>query len=85
MIGERVFLTPEQAIAMLPEGDEIHTFVNPAGMLVGADWSRTSIEKAIRETDRRELAGSLATGMGHGLLINDGGRLVFIATRKEPS
>lgn len=77
----REFLTVEQALAMLPDGDFIHTFRNSPGTLLGADWSRAEIEKAIRETDCRELAGQIATDMKHGLVIQRGGNL-FIATKE---
>jgi len=80
---ERVFLTAEQAIAMLPEGERVHTFRNPAGgMMLGADWPRDKIEQAIRQTEHRELTGKVATSMGHGLVIDNDGPL-FIATKRE--
>lgn len=84
---ERVELTPEQAIAMLPDGDVIHTFRNPGGMLLGADWNRTDIEREIREAERRELAGEVATNTGHGLVLFPPGAkcqrdLLFVATRE---
>ena len=44
MKDERVFLSPEQAIALLPEGDEIHTFrQGGATCLLGAGMSRKNI------------------------------------------
>lgn len=82
---DKVILSADDAIAMLPEGNDIHTFMNPGGMLIGADWSRESIEKAIRETNNRELAGSMATDMGHGLCINHDGRRLFVATKRNGS
>jgi hypothetical protein len=80
--SDRVFLTPEQALAMLPEGEYVHTFRGGGGMMLGADWKREQVERAIRETDHRELAGPMATAMGHGLVINSGGAL-FVATKRE--
>lgn len=84
---ERVELTPEQALAMLPDGEHVHTFRNPGGMMLGADWKRTSIEEEIRNAERRELAGDMATRMGHGLVLFPKGAqyqrdLLFVATRK---
>lgn len=73
-------ITAEQALAVLPDGDTIHTFRNPAGMLLGADWSRADVEKAIRETDIVLLMGPMARGMGHGIGINFGGRRLMIQT-----
>ena len=85
---ERVLLTPEQAIAMLPEGDLVHTFRNPGGMMPGADWSRAAIEEEIRKAERRELAGGMAKATGHELVLFPKGAkyqrdLLFIATRRS--
>jgi hypothetical protein len=85
---ERVELTPEQAIAMLPEGEYVHTFRNSAGVMMGADHGRVALEKEIHEAERRELAGRIATGMGHGLVLYPKGAqyqrdLLFVATKKE--
>lgn len=84
-MSDRELLSVDEALAMLPAGDDIHTFRNPAGggMLLGADWSRTEIEKAIRESYRRELAGDLATRMKHGLVIAHDGALLFVATKSS--
>lgn len=84
---DRVFLTPEQALAMLPEGDLIHTFRNSGGMLLGADSNRADIEEEIRKAEKREVAGEMATSMGHGLVLRPKGAkyqgdLLFVATRK---
>ena len=73
-------LTVEQAIGVLPDGDEIHTFRGALPMLIGADWSRESILKALAETDVIAPTGSFARGMNHGIAINAGGRPLFIAT-----
>ena len=48
MHDERVILTEEQALAMLPEGDQIHTFRDGGIALLGADWNRADLEQAIR-------------------------------------
>jgi hypothetical protein len=89
--SNRVFLSYEDAVAMLPDGDPIHTFVNPGmNMLVGADWSRDSILEILKN-GRPELSGDAATGMGHGLVafrvIDTEADVkrdpVFIATKEE--
>lgn len=77
---DRVHLTVEQALAMLPDGESIHTLRGGNGMMLGADWNRSSVEKAIRETDHRELSGHLATSMSHGLCIKEDGRALYIET-----
>lgn len=79
-MDDRRVLTKEEAIAMLPDGDTIHTFRNPAGMLLGADWSRADVIKAI-EQHEVELAGDTATQMKHGMVLHDGRGYLFIQTK----
>lgn len=84
-----VTLTPEEALALLPEGEYVHTFRNPgAGMMIGADWRRDEVEREIRDAERRELAGQVATDMGHGLVVFRKGAkmrsdMLFVATRRN--
>lgn len=88
-ITERVYLSYDEAVAMLPDGDEIHTFVNPTGgMMVGADWSRESVLELFK-TGLPEIAGEMATSMGHGIVawrkVIDGDKRfdpIFIATKE---
>lgn len=80
MNKNRCYLTIEQALALLPEGDEIHVFSNPsAGVLVGSDWRRATVEKEIRAAKIREIGGDACRGMNHGLAL-DGHW--FVATRE---
>lgn len=79
-----VELAHQQAIDLLPDtGDEIHTYLNPApNVLLGADWSRDSILKAIYNSDPMpELAGKQATESGHGLVVWYRGDPLFVATK----
>ena len=85
---ERVFLTVDQALSLLPEGDIVHTFRNPGGMMLGADWGREAIEEEIRGAEKCELTGGMAKAMGHGLVLFPKGAqyqrdLLFVATSKE--
>lgn len=77
----RMFLDYEEAVAMLADGDMIHTFTNPsASVLVGADWDRAEILEILR--GHVELAGPQATAMGHGLVVERGpGEWLYIETR----
>jgi hypothetical protein len=89
---DREYLTYEAAVALLPDGDTIHTFVNPAGgMMVGADWSRESVLDLLK-TGKPELSGEMATSMGHGIvawrkIVNDDELFdpLFIATKEAAS
>lgn len=82
-MSDRVKLSYDDAIALLPDGDEIHVFSNPGmNMLVGADWSRESILELIKNGEP-ELAGEMAMDMGHGLIAWESEtRPLFIKTKE---
>ena len=79
--GERVKLTFDDAVAMLPDGDNIHTFRSGPFMLIGADWGREPLTEAIRKYGA-ELSGQMATNMDHGLVLIDDRGPLFIETKK---
>ena len=81
------YLTAEEAIGILPDGDEIHTQVQKGNMFIGADWSREDIIDKIQKSDFREIAGPFARGMGHGLALYNRGikwqsEILFVETDK---
>ncbi|MCP4307302.1 MAG: hypothetical protein GY788_21020 [bacterium] len=77
--GERVWLTPDEAIGCLPDTPRVHTFMNGSGMLIGADWDREQAEAQFRESGEVEVAGGSARAMGHALFpVGAYGRL-FVA------
>jgi len=79
----RQYLTYDEAVALLPDGEDIHTFLNPNGTLLGADWPRQKILEALR-AGKPELSGMLASRMNHGITMwREGGGFLFIATRKK--
>ena len=65
----KTYITIEQAISVLPDGDTVHTFYNPGFGLVGADWSKEDITDKLRRSDIIELTGPAARGMGHGMCV----------------
>lgn len=67
----KTYITIEQAISVLPDGDFVHTFYNTGFGLVGADWSRYDILDKLRSCDIIELTGPAARGMGHGICAYD--------------
>ena len=83
--GKR-YLNAEEAIALLPESEFIHTFYSTGMCLVGGDWDRADILQKLTKSDRIEIAGESARSMKHGLAAyNDGARLedvLFIETDK---
>lgn len=65
----RTYITIEQAISVLPDGDAVHTFYDPGFGFVGADWSKEDITDKLRRSDIIELTGPVARGMGHGMCV----------------
>ena len=63
----KTYITAEQAISVLPDGDSVHTFYNPGFGLIGADWGKEDITDKLRRSDIIELTGSAARGMNHGI------------------
>ena len=45
MEEKRLFLTLEQALDVLPKGEEIHCFVNAGFGLIGADWNKDKVKE----------------------------------------
>lgn len=83
------FLTSEEAIELLPEGKEIHTFYNFPFGLVGGDWEREDIiEKLKGENNKIEVCGESARAMGHGICVYSKGEtiqsnILFIETNMD--
>jgi hypothetical protein len=82
MTDEAVLLTYDEAVALVPESERIHTFLDLGIALLGADWDRDQVLDLLRVTDRREVTGPAAQSMGHGLAAFRDGEPVFIETRK---
>ena len=81
--GDIQLLSYDEAVALLPDGDSVHTFLDGGFVLIGADWDRTDILTLLETTSRREVTGDAAQGMGHGLAAyRADGTPVFIETRK---
>ena len=72
-----ISLSFDEAIKLIPDREEIHTFRNPGGMLLGADWDRAKLLDAMRKSPAIQVSGETAQRMGHGLVIEDDG-LLFI-------
>ena len=81
------FLTVEQAISLLPEGETIHTLYGGVA-LIGADWEREELINKLKSSDKIEIAGEMASNMGHGLAVyNDNAEylsdVLFVETDKK--
>lgn len=84
----RTYLTKEEAISVLPDGDSIHTFYNPGFGLVGADWDRKDLVDKIMKSDLIELTGETARSMKHGIAVYNKtttrqGDILFVETDEE--
>lgn len=80
--GKPTVITADQAVDLLPDGDDVHTFRGGGFMVIGCDWRRASIIEALRSAPAIQLAGDVARGMRHGMVIDDGG-LLFISTDEQ--
>jgi len=81
-MSERLFLTKEQALSTLPEGEDIHCFVS-GGILIGADWSRKQVEEYIKNAETVEIGGGMCRSMGHGLAVFGTDGLKFFEAKEE--
>lgn len=87
MDNSKKYITAEQAISLLPDGDAIHTFYDYGICLIGADWDREDVISRIKESDKIEITGYSARKMGHGIAVyNDDTKwqseVLFIETDK---
>lgn len=84
MSDERVHLTFEAAMKMLPEGKDIHTFRNSVpGLVFGCDSDRGDLIEKIKKHGA-ELSGEQATAMNHGMVLFDERGPLFIETIAPP-
>lgn len=64
----KCYLNYDEAVSLLPSGDNIHTIYNTSFGLIGADWSREDILNKLKEPDVVvELTGEQAKSMKHGM------------------
>ena len=80
---EAVALTLEEFAAKLDVQDgRVHTFMNPAGVLIGADWNLFDVLECAR-LHGAVLAGERATAIEHGVaVIMNNGHCVFFRTKQ---
>jgi len=82
---DKRLITPDEAISLLIEGEEIHTFHNARGMLLGCDNSREDIIERLRaQPDKIEIGGPQCRKMGHGIILWEGeNNPLFIESNEE--
>ena len=81
MSDDRTTITLDEAIPLLPQGQDIHTFRQAGFALIGADHERERLIQAMREAPSIEVTGEQAQSMGHGLAIKDAHGWLFIEAR----
>lgn len=81
MMG-RVMLSPEELDALMPEGEQVHTFMQDGPCINGADWDRKDLLE-LAEQNGAELSGEMATLMKHGALVWNRGEALFVETVEE--
>lgn len=81
-MGDRVFITFDEAVELLLDGEYVHTFRNSApGVMIGADWERKKLLELMKKS-KIEIAGPAAAAMKHGIALFDDQGPLFIATKK---
>lgn len=65
--GERYYLSYDEAVRVLPNEEYIHTFINNAIGLIGADWEKHEILNKLNNSDVIELCWEQARDLGHGI------------------
>lgn len=66
----RWFITWEEAVRLLPEGEDIHVQYNDNyNIFLGADWSRDEVVDSLKKAHKIEIGGPMCRALGHGLCI----------------
>jgi len=81
---DKKFITPADAISLLKDGEDIHTFRNPNGILIGCDIDRKKIIELLNNNpDKIELGGEMCKKLNHGVILYDNKGYLFIETDFE--
>ena len=76
-------LTYDEAVALLPGGDSIHTLLDGGFAFISEDWDRPRVLALLAATRRREaIPGPRDAGHGLAAYMPVTGHHVFIETRK---
>lgn len=80
-MSDRVKLSYDEAVAMLPDREYIHTFRQGGyNILVGGDWELDDLLVALMNGNP-ELSGDVATSMKHRLVFFDEFGACFVETK----
>lgn len=81
--NNREFLTPEEAEALLVDGETVHCFIPSGPALIGADWERDSVIGLLKSADSVEKSGPTASSMKHGIAAIKKGKIYFFETKGD--
>ncbi len=83
-IEKKEFISFEQAVNMIPDEEQIHTFRATGPYILGADHDRISLLETMKKfQDKIEVSGKNATGRGYGIVLTDDKGPLFIKTKEE--
>jgi hypothetical protein len=68
MSDEKIILTPDEAESLLLEGEYVHNYSNPAGMLLGCDYGREDAIAELRKAHAIELGGDGSKSIKHPIV-----------------
>lgn len=77
---DKIILTAEEAISLLPDNDEeLHSFMQAGPVLLGCDDSRASMIAQINAAPCLEIGGPACKAMNHALVVHgkENGHLFF--------
>jgi len=81
---DKRMVTADEAINLLNEDEQIHTYRNSSGILLGADHNREVLIKDIRKWEKTlQIAGDMARKIKHALILKDEVGYLFIETNEE--
>ena len=85
MNDDKILLTADEAISLLPDGEYVHNYINNMpGLFIGCDYDRADAERHIRDAIACEIAGPGCKGMKHALAVWSSKNCVsFFATDKD--
>lgn len=76
-------VTVAQAIALLPDDKDVHTFIGAGSILMGCSVPRAELVRRFKKTPP-EKSGPNMESVGHGLALCEKGKPpLFIEVRKE--
>src|SRR6185369_14158525 len=72
VMDEKIILTPDEAIELLPSGEHVHNFANHGTtLLAGCDFERGDAIAALRKAIQIELGGEHCMSMKHPIVAWD--------------